>query len=208
MVKKEYEIKLTASKKMLEKIEQIPGFLNWDIKEGKGKYLVSHYFDTEKFDLLYNNMAYRTREEDGRNVATLKENGILKNGIFIRDEFEEILRNSEDVTKAGFLNKCFPQILEITKETPLKEVLIVDNERHILHLEKDDSLIEASLDFLHFMLGKRKVAYNEIELELKNGCEEDLLECASFLKLNFHLFSAGASKYEMGLRSFNLIPLL
>ncbi len=208
MVTKEYEVKLTASKKMLEKIEQIPGFLNWSIKEGKEKYLISHYFDTEKFDLLYSNMAYRTREEDGKNVATLKGNGILKNGIFIRDEFEEILHNGEDVTKADFLNKYFPQILEITKETPLKEVLIVDNERHMLYLEKDGSLIEASLDFLHFVLGKRKVAYNEIELELKNGCEEDLLECASFLKLNFHLFSAGASKYEMGLRSFNLIPLL
>ncbi len=208
MMKKEYEVKLTASKKMLEKIEQIPGFLNWNIKEGKKKYLVSHYFDTEKFDLLYGNMAYRIREEDGKNIATLKGNGILKNGIFIREEFEEILRNCEDVTKAGFLNKYFPQILEITKGNPLGKVLVVDNERHILYLEKDGSLIEASLDFLQFVLGKRKVSYNEIELELKNGCEEDLLECASFLKLNFHLFSAGASKYEMGLRSFNLIPLL
>jgi inorganic triphosphatase YgiF len=208
MVRKEYEVKLTASKKMLEKIKETPGFLNWSIEKGKEKYLVSHYFDTEKFDLLYSNMAYRTREEDGKNIATLKGNGILKNGIYIRDEFEKILRNSEDVTKFDFLNKHFPQVLEITKETPLKEVLIVDNERHILYLKKDDSLIEVSLDFLHFILGKRKVAYNEIELELKNGCEEDLLECASFLKLNFHLFLAGASKYEMGLRSFNLIPLL
>lgn len=208
MVKKEYEVKLTASKKMLEKIKQTPGFLNWSIKKGKEKYLVSHYFDTEKFDLLYSNMAYRTREEDGRNVATLKGNGILKNGIFIRDEFEEKLRNGEDVTKFNFLNKHFPQILEIIKGNSLQEVLIVDNERHILYLEKDGSLIEVSLDFLHFVLGKRKVSYNEIELELKNGCVEDLLECASFLKLNFHLFSADASKYEMGLRSFNLIPLL
>jgi len=207
-MRKEYEVKLTASKKMLEKIERIPALLDWDVKEGKIKHLVSHYFDTERFDLLYNNVAYRMREESGKNVATLKGNGILRNGIYIRDEFEKTLRNGENVIDFNFLDKHFPQVLKITKSTPLQEVLIADNERHILNLKKDKCMIEASLDFLYFVRGKRKIAFNEIELELKKGSEEDLLECASFLRLNFHLPLSGASKYEIGLRSFNLVPLL
>ena len=205
---KEYEVKLAASKKMLERIEKIPKLPNWNIKGKKVKHLVTHYFDTEKFDLLYNNIAYRLREEDGKKFVTLKSNGIIRNNIYIRDEFEKPLENGEDVTEPNFLNKHFPQILKITKGTALKEVLITDNNRHILELWKDKSIVEAALDSLYFVRGKRKTAFNEIELELKEGTEEDLLECASFFRLKFHLALSGASKYEIGLKSFNLIPLL
>lgn len=205
---KEYEVKLAASKKMLERIEKIPKLLDWDVKGKKVKHLVSHYFDTAKFDLLYHNIAYRLREEDDKKVVTLKGNGILRNNIYIRDELEEPLKNGEDVTDFNFLNEHFSQILEITKGAALREVLLVNNNRHILELKKDRSMIEVALDSLYFVRGKRKIAFNEIELELKEGSEEDLLECASFFRLKFHLALSGASKYEIGLKSFNLIPLL
>ena len=205
---KEYEVKLAASKKMLERIEKIPKLLDWNIKGGEAKHLVSHYFDTDKFDLLYNNVAYRLREEDDKKIVTLKDNGTLKNNIYIRDEFEKPLKNREDVTDYNFLDKHFSQILKITKGSPLKEVLLVDNDRHILELRKDKSIIQVALDSLYFVRGKRKIAFNEMELELKEGTEEDLLECASFFRLKFHLALSGASKYEIGLKSFNLIPLL
>ncbi len=205
---KEYEVKLAASKKMLERIEKIPKLLDWNIKGGKVKCLMSHYFDTGKFDLLYNNIAYRMREEGDKKFVTLKGNGILRNSIYIRDEFEEPLKNGENVADFNFVGEHFPQILKVTKGSPLKEVLVVDNKRHILELRKDKSMIEVALDSLYFVRGKRKIAFNEIELELKEGSEEDLLECASFFRLNFHLALSGASKYEIGLKSFNLIPLL
>ena len=81
---KEIEVKLAASKKMLERIENIEKILNWDISKMGVIHLKSHYFDTVSFNLLYNNFAYRLREEDSKNVVTLKSNGKRKNGIYIR----------------------------------------------------------------------------------------------------------------------------
>ena len=204
---KEIEVKLAASKKMLERIEKIEKVLHWNVEKKKEIHLVSHYFDTPGFNLLYNNLAYRVREEDGRHIVTLKSNGKRRNGIYIREEKSDILLDGEDITSMYYLEKHFPEVLEVSKREPLSEVLTIDNNRHVLHLTNGDSLIEASLDFLYFIKGKRRIPYNELELELKNGTEEELAECSSFLRLNYHLSLSGASKYEMGLRSFNLIPL-
>ena len=204
---KEIEVKLAASKKMLERIENIEKILNWTVFKKGTVYLKSHYFDTPGFNLLYNNFAYRIREEGGNRIVTLKSNGLRRNGIYIREEKNKLLLNGEDITSKQYLKTYFPEVLEVSRNKPLGEVLTVDNERHILHLIKGDSVIETSLDFLYFIKGKRKILYNEIELELKQGSEEELAECSSFLRLNYHLSLSGASKYEMGLRSFNLIPL-
>ncbi len=203
----EIEVKLAASQKMLERIENIDEILNWNVKRNGTIHLVSHYFDTPGFNLLYNNFAYRLREENENRVATLKANGKKRNGIYIREEINKALLNGEDVSSKYFIKKHFPQVLEVAKGKPLDEVLMVNNNRHILHITRNNSFIEASLDFLYFIKGRRKIPYNEIELELKEGSEEELAECSSYLRLNYHLSLSGASKYEMGLRSFNLIPL-
>lgn len=203
----EIEVKLAASKKTLERLERMEKIHDWSIRKVDRIHLLSHYFDTDDFRLLYHNFAYRLREEDGKRVATLKSNGKRRNGIYIRTEESKLLKDSEDVASFDFLQKNFPSVLEIANGKKINEVLTVDNDRHILYLTKKGALIEASLDFLNFLKGRRKIPYNELELELKEGSEEDLAECASLLRLNYHLSLSGASKYEMGLRSFNLIPL-
>ncbi len=203
----EIEVKLAASKKTLERLERMEDINGWKVSKAGRIHLLSHYFDTNDFRLLYHNFAYRLREEDGKKIVTLKSNGKKRNGIYIRTEESKELKDSEDVTSFNFLKKNFPSVLEIANGKELNEVLTVDNERHILYLTKGDAIIEASLDFLNFLKGRRKIPYNELELELKKGTEEDLAECASFIRLNYHLPLSGASKYEMGLRSFNLIPL-
>ncbi len=205
----EVEVKLAASKKTLERVEELEVLDDWMVEKRGMIHLISHYFDTPNFCLLYNNLAYRLREEDGKKVVTLKSNGRAKDGIYIREEQNKLLLDGEDITSREFLSQNFPKILEIIKNNKtLRESLIIDNERHILHFKKnDDALIEASLDFLYFMKGKRKIPYNELELELKEGDEESLRELAGNLRKRFHLSLSGASKYEMGLKSFNMIPL-
>jgi inorganic triphosphatase YgiF len=203
----EFEIKLTASKKVMERIETFNRFLDWKIENIGSRHLISHYFDTECFSLLYNNLAYRLREEDGKRLVYLKANGILKNCIYVREETEVKLKDGKDVTRSCFLKKYFPNVLCATRGEPLQEVLIIDNERHILMLNKKSSQIELALDYLYFVRGKKRIPYNEIELELKKGNEEDLVECSSLIQTSCGLKTAGASKYELGLRSFNLIPI-
>ena len=203
----EIEVKLAASKKTLERVEELEELSGWNV-EKKGKiHLISHYFDTPNFHLLYNNVAYRLREEDGKKVATLKSNGRARDGVYIREEQNKLLLDGEDVTSREFLAENFPKILEIIDEEPLRESLIIDNERHILYFKKDNALVEASLDFLYFMKGKRRIPYNELELELKEGNEDALKDIVGHLRRRFHLSLSGASKYEMGLKSFNMIPL-
>ncbi len=204
----EYEVKLTSTRKVMEKIDLNPSISNWEVKKIGAKNLISHYYDTEELKLLFHNLAYRLREEDGKKFVHLKANGRSENGIYIREETQKILRNGEDITSPMYLKKHFPIIFEIIRDKSLIETLTIDNERHILHIKKKESEIEICLDFLHFMRGKRKIEYNEIELELIKGREEDLMECSSLFQTIYGLHPAGASKYELGLRSFNLIPIL
>ncbi len=204
----EYEVKLCASRKTMEKIESCTNIMHWRVERGCKKHLISHYFDTDDFKLLYNNFSYRLREEGGKKFVHLKANGSFKNGIYIREELEIPLRDAEDFCSKEFLRKSFPDVFSIVKDAELKEMLVIDTERHILGLTKKSSLIEGALDFLYFVRGKRKLEYEEIELELKKGKEEDLIECFSILQAQYNLKLAGASKYELGLRSFGLIPLI
>jgi triphosphatase len=204
----EYEVKLCASKKTMEKIEHCAKLMNWDIKRGPQKHLISHYYDTDALELLYHNLAFRLREDGDKKFLHLKANGTFKNGIYIREEYEYTLKNGEDFISREFLKKRFPEIFDLTKESELKEIITIDNQRHTLLFQKKNSTIETSLDFLYFIRGKRKIEHNEIELELKEGKEEDLIECYSLLQTHYNLKLAGASKYELGLRSFGMIPLL
>ncbi|GEM_PF-758201 len=204
----EYEVKLCASKKTMEKLEQCTKLMNWEIKKGLQKHLISHYFDTEDLKLLYHNLAFRLREDGERKFLHLKANGTFKNGIYIREEYEHILKNGDDFMSKEFLKKHFPVIIDAIKGNELKEVITIDNQRHTLLFKKKRSTIETSLDFLFFIRGKRKIEHNEIELELVKGKEEDLIECYSLLQTQYNLKLAGASKYELGLRSFSMIPLL
>ena len=203
----EIEVKLAASKKTLERVEELKELGDWTVEKKGMIHLVSHYYDTPNFCLLYNNVAYRLREEDGKKVATLKSNGRARDGIYIREEQNKLLLDGKDVTSREFLAENFPKILEIIDKETLRESLIVDNERHILYFKKDNALVEASLDFLYFMKGKRRIPYNELELELKEGDEDALKDIVEHLRRRFHLSLSGASKYEMGLKSFNMIPL-
>ncbi|MGC9124967.1 MAG: CYTH domain-containing protein, partial [Caldisericaceae bacterium] len=151
----EYEVKLVASRKTMERIETFGRFFDWVFEKTQPMHLVSHYFDTENFSLLYNNLAYRLREENERKFIYLKANGILKNNIYIREETEIELRNGEDVTCKEFLQSYFPTVLSATKNKPLEEVLTIDNDRHLILMKKRNSLVEMSLDYLYFEKGKR-----------------------------------------------------
>ncbi|BAL81460.1 CYTH domain-containing protein [Caldisericum exile] len=203
----EYEVKLTASRKTLEKIEAEMDFVSWAVTRLPPKKLVSHYFDTEDLKLLFNNLAFRLREEGSRKVLTLKSNGTFKAGVYVREE-KELELDHEDFLSKSFLKRNFPEIYNIVKDDELCEVLEVVNERHPIILKKNNSELELDLDYLYFVKGRKKAEYYEIEIELKKGCSEDLIECASLLQTRFDLKQASASKYELGLRCFNSIPVL
>jgi len=54
----EYEVKLAASRKVLERIETDMDFICWKATRLPPKKLVSHYYDTDDFKLLFNNLAF------------------------------------------------------------------------------------------------------------------------------------------------------
>lgn len=85
----------------------------WTLSVGKQLYvflqkLVSHYYDTDDFKLLFNNLAFRLREEGSKKTLTLKSNGSFNNGIYIREE-KELELDHEDFLSKNFLRKHFPK---------------------------------------------------------------------------------------------------
>ncbi|MGC9100570.1 MAG: inorganic triphosphatase [Caldisericum sp.] len=202
----EYEVKLTASRKILEKIEAEMDFLSWSVTRLPPKKLISHYYDTDDLKLLFKNLAFRLREEGSKKTLTLKSNGTFNAGVYVREE-KEIELDHEDFLSKSFLKRNFPEVYEIVKDDELREVIEIVNERHPIVLKKNNAELELDLDYLNFVKGRSKAEYYEVEIELKKGCSEDLIECASLLQKQFDLKQASASKYELGLRCFNAIPV-
>jgi len=202
-MQKETEIKLRASRETLAALREHP-LLKKRNKSGWQRHeLFNQYFDTPARDLAQARVALRLRRDGEQFIQTLKSRGQSVAGLSERNEWDWYLDKAKlDVKKLA--DDCWPASLaELDKKT-LKPIFTTDFVREKAEIAwgrgKAKVVIEAALDLGKVIAGKQSEEICELELELRQGEPEALLELAAELAADLPLMPCDISKAERGYR--------
>ncbi len=205
----EIEIKLAFEKgfsepqiKSLETVLKSMGFeLGFVEKE-----LVNCYYDTPDFLLNKNKVALRVRckrtaQGESVFIQTLKTAGESINGLSRRGEWEwPVSENGLDASKLVAC-EAWPEFIEV--ET-LQIVFETNFTRYQTNIRWRESIIELVVDWGLIVSNDKQEQIHEIELELKQGEQNDLISLSEQLKAQLTLVPSNVSKAERGFKLFHL----
>ena len=143
-----------------------------DLARAAPRPLSSVYFDTEKRSLRRAGLALRVRQEDGRFVQTLKDEG---DGALARGEWEASVAGPEPVLAP--LEKT-PAERVLSKGGRLAAQFAVEVARRSAQMEEAGACVEVSLDEGEAKAGDKRAPFAELELELKAGAVGGLFALA------------------------------
>ena len=205
-MQKETEIKLRVSRETLAALREHP-LLKKRNKSGWQRHeLLNQYFDTPARDLAQAKVALRLRRDGEQFIQTLKSRGQSVAGLSERNEWDWYLDKAKlDVKKLA--DDCWPASLaELDKKT-LKPIFTTDFVREKAEIAwgrgKAKVVIEAALDLGKVVVGKQSEEICELELELRQGEPEALLELAAELAADLALMPCDISKAERGYRLYD-----
>ena len=200
---KETELKLRASRETLAALREHPLLKKRNKSGWQTRELLNQYFDTPERELSAAKVALRLRRDGEAVIQTLKCRGQSVAGLSERSEYEWPLDKAKlDLKKLD--DSCWPaQLAELDKKT-IKPLFTTDFTREFAEIAwgrgKAKVVIEAALDLGTVTAGKRKEEICELELELREGAPEALLELAAELAATLALMPCDISKAERGYR--------
>ena len=203
---KETEIKLRVSRETLAALREHPLLKKRNKSGWESRELLNQYFDTPERDLAKAKVALRLRRDGDEVIQTLKTRGQSVAGLSQRNEYDWKLAKAKLDTKL-LDGECWPeQLAELDKKT-LKPIFTTDFVRERAEISwgrgKSKVVIEAALDLGHVIAGKQKEEICELELELREGEPQALLELAAELAEKLALMPCDISKAERGYRLFD-----
>ncbi len=160
--------------------------------------MVSRYFDNENHDFSTRKWTFRHRQENQDAVITLKIGGEVINGIHRRCEWE-VAGNDPKTAVPQLLDAGAPTQLVDFLEAPLVLSCGAEFTRRAILLDFGDATAELALDVGFLSKGDKKLPFQEVELELKSGNPELLMEFGEKLRETFHLYPEPKSKLARGL---------
>ncbi|SDS50022.1 adenylate cyclase [Pseudomonas asplenii] len=205
-MQKETEIKLRVSRETLAALREHPLLKKRNKSGWERRELMNQYFDTPERDLAKAKVALRLRRDGEEVIQTLKTRGQSVAGLSERNEYDWHLAKAKlDLKKLD--GECWPEPLaELDKKT-LKPIFTTDFVRERAEIAwgrgKSKVVIEAALDLGFVIAGKQKEEICELELELREGEPEALLELAAELAEKLALMPCDISKAERGYRLFD-----
>ena len=161
------------------------------------------YFDTADRRLSREGMAFRTRKEGERYVATLKWNGTGENGLYEREEINIPLNGEEKFLAPDvdiFEQSSMCQVLKdvIGKRELLKRVEVLVTRRQA-RIDTGKSICEISYDDGTVINGDKKAPISEMEIELYSGNRADMEEFVEKLAEKHGLLPENRSKFRQGI---------
>ncbi|WP_407293615.1 inorganic triphosphatase [Stutzerimonas zhaodongensis] len=202
-MQKETEIKLRVSPETLIALREHP-LLKKRSKSGWQRHeLFNQYYDTPERELAQAKVALRLRRDGDQFIQTLKSRGRSVAGLSERNEWEWTLDKAKlDLKKLA--DDCWPASLaELDKKT-LKPIFTTNFVREKAEIAwgrgKAKVVLEAALDLGSVVAGKQSEEICELELELRQGDPEALLELATELAGDLALMPCDISKAERGYR--------
>lgn len=205
-MQKETEIKLRVSRETLAALREHPLLKKRNKSGWERLELTNQYFDTPERDLARAKVALRIRRDGEQLIQTLKTRGQSVAGLSERNEFNwDIPKAKLDLKKLD--GQCWPeQLAELDKKT-IKPLFTTDFVREKAEIAwgrgKAKVVIEAALDLGQVVAGKHKEEICELELELREGEPDALLELAAELATSLPLMPCDISKAERGYRLFD-----
>ncbi|MGE4274276.1 MAG: CYTH domain-containing protein [Desulfitobacterium sp.] len=161
---------------------------------------ITTYYDTFDYRLLDNQVCYRIRNSAGEYTATIKGYGSSREGLSIRSEWNRKLSDNKPSLEP-FIDLDIGQELE--RNIGKGDLLPIFTTRFIRTsldlICEDGSVIELALDLGEIEADAKKEPISELELELKSGHMENVLELGNVLTQKYSLTPEDQSKYYRGL---------
>ncbi|MDA8481518.1 inorganic triphosphatase [Pseudomonas resinovorans] len=200
---KETEIKLRASRETLEALRDHPLLKKRNKSGWERRELFNQYFDTPDRDLAQARVALRLRRDGEQFIQTLKTRGQSVAGLSERNEWDWYLDKAK-LDPKKLTDDCWPASLAELDKKQLKPIFTTDFHRDRAEIAwgrgKAKVVIEAALDQGKVIAGKLEEDICELELELRQGEPEALLELAAELAADLPLMPCDISKAERGYR--------
>ncbi|UVE17611.1 CYTH domain-containing protein [Pseudomonas sp. LS44] len=203
---KETEIKLRASRATLAALREHPLLKKRNKAGWQQRELTNQYYDTAARDLAHAKVALRVRRDGDTYIQTLKSRGQSVAGLSERNEWEWYLDSPElDLSKLD--DTCWPASLAELDKSLIQPAFSTDFLREFAEIAwgrgKTKVVIEAALDLGKVLAGGQEEEICELELELRQGEPEALLELAAELAADLPLMPCDISKAERGYRLFD-----
>ncbi len=202
----EIELKLLLSDEDLKKLLQLD-FVKAALREESKtvRQLSSSYYDTKDMAFRNHGIAYRVRDKgDGGFEATVKATLKKQGGLAERIELNIPLTENKAVL-AGFKSLGFAYELTDLAPQGVEKLFSVDVERTTYLLDYEGAVIELAVDKGFVIAGAAKDEIDEIELELKDGEAQALLNFAQRAGKEVTLKEEERSKYARGLALCKLL---
>lgn len=186
----ELELKLAIDASDVEAFIRLTETLGWQVHSHQR--LTNTYFDTPDQALKRERVALRVRQAGERWIQTLKTSGVVDStGISRRGEWEWDLPSCslDKVLVAEYL----PASLDLEQLAPL---FTTDFHRTTWMVTEQGTSIEVALDRGAIRGANRELPISEVELELKNGDANHLVQLADKLKEHISLRVDTGSKAQ------------
>ena len=184
---REFELKFRATPEQQEAILSLYGdFSTIDME--------TTYYDTPNGSLSARNITLRQRLENGNAVCTVKTQ---LDGVG-RGEWETNHQRIEDAIPVLCKLGCTEDLIALTAPG-LVRVCGARFTRQCKTLAVEGSTVELALDRGILLGGGRELPLCEVEVELKEGREDDALLCAQILAAKYGLQQETKSKFRRAL---------
>jgi inorganic triphosphatase YgiF len=177
----EIELKLRLAPDRIAQFKRVARARTSEGVRGRTRRLVSAYFDTPRLDLRAFGAALRIRQVGQRRLQTLKLAVNEPGGLQRLQELERSVANDvPDLTAVA--DEAFASYLGDHDIIPnLAPLFTTEFRRTIWPVQFNGSTVEMALDVGEIKAGERRLPICEIELELRSGLPERLLELGLLL---------------------------
>jgi inorganic triphosphatase YgiF len=165
--------------------------------------LCAIYYDTDEFDLLKHDIAFRIREEGTRVIATLKWNGKTVGALHTREELNVNLGEGKCTDRPDptvfSQSEIGAELLELIGEKALHGFIEVHVSRRKLRVDNNQAIFEIALDSGSVVTKNGTCFISEAEIELYSGKEDELISLGEHLAHKYALVPETRSKFARGL---------
>lgn len=197
----EIEAKFTLSnRETFERLRALDRLCGYELSAPTVHEVHDTYFDTAERRVLAAGYTFRQRTSPHRVTITLKALTPSAQTVHRREECELTLTGDASVDDLP-MGPLRERLQHLTRDSALTALVELHQKRHVRSLmQAERKVAELSLDEIVFILGNRRQAALELEIELgEQGKEEDLVNLTSCLQHEWGLEPQPQSKFERAL---------